>query len=407
MVIFIPLSHDNKLTCMKKYIFTALLFSPAILKAQNLNYTVKGNVANVNAPAKVFLVYRTDNDNFIDSAAVQNSKFEFKGSVADPTKAALYLAHNGESLKTIRKPDQLTIYLEKATIDVKASDSVKNATVTGSALNKANQELEATVRPFNNKIRAIEAAYMALPKEQRTEQAMNDLEKKENSIEAEQKIALGKFIKSHPNSLLSLDALGTYGGYFPEATQVGPLFSALSSKVKNSKAGKEYNKLLNSWELTALGATAPQFSQNDKDGNAVSLASFKGKYVLVDFWASWCGPCRRENPNVVKAFNRFKGQNFTILGVSLDSKRENWLKAVADDHLDWTQVSDLQYWKNAVAAQYGVRAIPQNFLLNPNGKIIAKNLSGDALSAKLAELFPNVANVSGSEKNGNQAAGGR
>ncbi|MFD2873183.1 redoxin domain-containing protein [Mucilaginibacter ximonensis] len=392
---------------MKRYIFTALLLAPALLKAQTLNYIIKGNVANVNTAAKAFLVYRTDKGNTIDSAMVQGGKFEFKGSVADPTKATLYLAHNGESLKTIRKPDQLMVYLEEATIDVKASDSVKNATVTGSALNKANQELEATERPFNDKIRAIEAAYMALPKEQRTEQAMNDLEKKENSIEVEQKVALAKFIKNHPNTLLSLDALGTYGGYFPEASQIGPMFNSLSSKVKNSKAGKAYNKLLNSWKLTALGATAPQFSQNDKDGNAVSLASFKGKYVLIDFWASWCGPCRRENPNVVKAFNRFKGQNFTILGVSLDSKRENWLKAVADDHLDWTQVSDLQYWKNAVAAQYGVRAIPQNFLLDPNGKIIAKNLSGEALSAKLAELFPNVANVSGAEKKGGQAAGDR
>lgn len=392
---------------MKRYIFTALLLSPAILKAQNLNYTVKGNVANVNSPAKAYLFYRTDNGNNIDSAAVQNGKFEFKGAVANPIKATLYLAHNGESLKTMRNPDQLSLYLEKAIIDIKATDSVKHGTITGSALNKANQELEAAVRPFDDQVRAAEAAYLSLPKEQRTEQAMNNLEKKENSIEAEQKVVLEKFIKSHPGTLVSLDALKTYGGYFPEATQVGPLFNRLSGKVKNSAAGKEYNKLLDSWKLTALGATAPQFSQNDKDGNAVNLASFKGKYVLVDFWASWCGPCRRENPNVVKAYNRFKGQNFTILGVSLDSKRESWLKAVADDHLDWTQVSDLKYWKNAVAAQYGVRAIPQNFLLDPNGKIIAKNLSGDALSAKLAELFPNVADANGSEKNGGQTAGGR
>jgi peroxiredoxin len=132
---------------------------------------------------------------------------------------------------------------------------------------------------------------------------------------------------------------------------------------------------------------APDFTMNDTTGNPVSLSSFRGKYVLVDFWASWCGPCRAENPNVVKAYNEYKGKNFTILGVSLDKTKDAWEKAIKDDHLAWNQVSDLQYWDNAAAKLYGVQAIPANFLIGPDGKIVAKNLRGDALENELSKIL--------------------
>ncbi len=136
-----------------------------------------------------------------------------------------------------------------------------------------------------------------------------------------------------------------------------------------------------------IGQVAPDFVLPDPAGKQIHLSSFKGKYVLVDFWASWCGPCRQENPNVVAAYHQYKGKNFTILGVSLDKEKGAWMKAISDDQLSWTHVSDLKFWESAVVPLYGINAIPTNILVDPSGKIIAANLRGSGLEQKLAEVL--------------------
>ena len=139
----------------------------------------------------------------------------------------------------------------------------------------------------------------------------------------------------------------------------------------------------NSW----TGKPAPDFSLPDVNGKDISLASFKGKYVLVDFWASWCGPCRQENPNVVKAYNEFKDKNFTIVGVSLDKDKDAWQQAIQHDQLTWTQISDLKYWNSKAVDVFKFEGIPFNILIDPQGKIIAQELRGDALEARLKEVL--------------------
>ncbi|MOA09274.1 Thiol-disulfide oxidoreductase ResA [compost metagenome] len=168
-----------------------------------------------------------------------------------------------------------------------------------------------------------------------------------------------------------------------------PLFNNLSAVNKNTKTGIDFAKRLSTARATAVGAIAPEFTQIDSLGNSIKLSDFKGKYVLIDFWASWCGPCRAENPNVVKVYEKFKDKNFTILGISLDQKKGAWLKAINDDKLVWTQVSDLKSWENEVAKLYDIRSIPANLLLDKNGKIIAKNLRGEKLAEVLTQYIKN------------------
>jgi peroxiredoxin len=171
-------------------------------------------------------------------------------------------------------------------------------------------------------------------------------------------------------SLLAL--LNELVNKFPGRTDIAGIRNSIETQI--SKTG---------W----VGKPAPEISLPDTEGNIIKLSSFRGKYILVDFWASWCGPCRRENPNLVEAYNKFKNKNFTILGVSLDSKKEAWLKAIVDDNLNWAHVSDLKQWNSAVVPLYGIEGIPFNVLVGPDGKIIAENLRGRELHQKLQEVL--------------------
>ncbi|HVX49322.1 MAG TPA: TlpA disulfide reductase family protein [Chitinophagaceae bacterium] len=164
-------------------------------------------------------------------------------------------------------------------------------------------------------------------------------------------------------------------------------YGQLGGDALTSQFAKNIQQVLAVDKIGAVGTKAIDFTQNDTTGKPVSLSQFRGKYVLVDFWASWCRPCRAENPNVVAAYNEYKDKNFTILSVSLDQRKENWVYAINMDHLAWNHVSDLQYWNNTVARTYHIESIPANFLVDPDGNIIAKDLRGEELASKLQQIL--------------------
>jgi peroxiredoxin len=378
---------------MKKRILSAALLLPFAAMAQG-GFTIKGKVDAANAPAKAYLAYRTATDQVLDSSDVVKGVFQFKGKVEEPTSANIRLIHPGVTDPGKRAvPDILPFYIENKAITLTAVDSVKKAVIKGSSINDDNKKLHALVQPAIAKMEALTKEYRAkTPEERDNKEYMETVYERSNAIEQEMETLSRKFVVENPSSYVALSTFRSVLGYDIDAAAAEPIFNKFSAELKATSLGKNIAMAIKGAKKSQVGTMASDFTQNTPEGKPVKLSDFKGKYVLVDFWASWCGPCRQENPNVVKAYNRFKDKNFTVLGVSLDKPggKDAWIKAIKDDGLSWNHVSDLNYFDNAASKMYGVQAIPFNFLVDPSGKIIARNLREEALQTTLAELLGNA-----------------
>jgi len=355
---------------MKSILFLLALL-PMFAFAQS-EFIISGKVEGV-ADGEV-KISSTMDKSVLAMGTIKDGIVLIKGAVAEP---ALYWISFG-------KEQEQHIFLENKPIKISGTKKdLKNIKVEGSASHKDFEQFRNTFNPLFAELNALSAQLQKEnnPKKRET------LKLEYDSVARKASNEIAKFISSKKSSYVSPFLLFVTAQLSDDILLLEERYNILNENIRNSSIGKGLQQYIEYNKVGALGTPAVEFSQNNTEGKPVALSSFKGKYVLVDFWASWCRPCRIENPNVVKAFHKFRNKNFTVLGISLDQEKEAWLKAIEKDKLSWTHVSDLQYWSNSVAQLYRVSSIPQNFLIDPNGKIIAKNLSGEELQTKLCEIL--------------------
>lgn len=317
----------------------------------------------------------------IDSTMMTEGKFEFAGSV---DVADIY------AIDFKSPEDRLILFLENSDITITGNvDNIMSSEITGSEtqdllveFNKMQEELSAPLMEVQQKFQAAAMDGSLTPELE--EQLRNEF----NAENEKMVKAVKEFAMNNTNSVLSAYITLTQLANQLSFEELEGIVSSFPADIQESPFVKALNEKLDTDKLTAVGQPFIDFTHPDADGNMVTFSSVTGEnYVLLDFWAGWCTPCRRENPNLVNLYNQYKDKGFDIFGVSLDRRKQEWLDAIKDDNLTWHHVSDVTGWENPVAKMYGVQSIPANLLISPEGKIVAKNLRGEELAAKLAELL--------------------
>ncbi|MBE0638325.1 MAG: AhpC/TSA family protein [Bacteroidales bacterium] len=337
-------------------------------------FEIKANLEGV-SEGWVILAKAVDNDlSPLDSLMVKEGKFSFKGTIDIPEMYYLHFKTDEQYLGFFVEPGELNI-----------TGTLQEAKYEGLPTQALYDRLVSELKVYENQFEEISLQYReaAARNDEMTQRA---IEQRATVIEKERMDYMLNFAEANNTSIVAPFILVNNIQNF-DIEKVESSMAKLDPSVHGSNYYVMLNEQVEKLQRLSVGREAPVFSQNDPDGNPISLDSFRGKYLLVDFWASWCKPCRIENPNIVAAYAKYHDKGFEVFGVSLDRDKNAWLKGIADDNLTWPQVSDLQYWNNEASKLYSISSIPANLLLDPEGIIIAKNLRGEELHTKLAELL--------------------
>ncbi|MGF7077074.1 AhpC/TSA family protein [Mucilaginibacter rubeus] len=367
-----------------------LILSMAALNAagQTNQFAINGQIGNLNGQ-KVYLSFMTDGKGHEDSTTLVNGAFHFTGRMNPYSSVRLALDHKGAGREiATHGGDILYFNFSNETLNIVSKDSLANAQMSGSKTYDEYSAYVKAVGPMPWDIDHISNAEIAAAPELVNDTAFtNSVARHHYKMIADFQRKNLDFAKTHPDSFFAPVALFGTASNEKTVTVAEQVFKTFSPAIQATDNGKTIKEFIDAHYRLKIGGPAPVFTQVNPAGKRLSLADYKGKIVLVDFWASWCSPCRQEIPNLLSQYKMYKDKGFEILSVSLDNSRDKWLKALQQEGMTWPQVSDLNGNNNSVARLYGVSAIPATFLVDRDGKLISTNLRGEDLNHKLAELF--------------------
>lgn len=364
-------------------LFFALLY--ALTATAQSKYTINGYGKQFRNGDVLYLNYKIDDKSVLDSVKVHNKKFAFSGIADKPVKASLYRNENPMKADVVK--EVLKLYLEPGIIKINCPDILTNASLGGTPLNETMELYRLKLAPLTEKSKTLKDSYWFTEAEKKDTALVNSTHRKHLQLSHERTLLELEFIKEHPSSNVSLEMLEKISRQSKFIDGVEIAYKELDKQLKTTPQGIIIKENIVKARMVKTGQPAKDFVLPDSNGKEVRLSSFKGNYMLLDFWASWCGPCREEHPNLIAAYEKYKEKGFTILSVSIDVNKEKWLSAIAKDKLTWTQVSDLKANKSESYQLYGITTIPANFLIDPKGTIIAKDLKGELLDKELEKIF--------------------